>query len=100
MLIPETLHITMLTWTGLVYGVVFLFMLLGLLLAWAWPRNPDGSRMSMDEATEHLERVPKAPNEASARMLMMAVAVVVTVGLAMSKLAGMHTRGLDHDLND
>jgi hypothetical protein len=81
------------SWTALIYVLVIFVIFIVTLLVWAWPRNRDGSFMSVEEADEFLKRFPPAPTGRVKRWVILVFATLGMIGVALTH----HHHDDDHD---
>lgn len=71
------------TFTALIYAVVFVLLSLGLVLWYFWPRHEDGSPYSPEEVDEFVSRFPKQ-TDGGARTALVLVSIVALIAVALS----------------
>lgn len=72
-------------WEALALIVVIAFIVLLLLFVWAWPRNPNGSFMSLDEVEEILNRFPRPPSDRAKQLVIGFFATLGLIGVALTR---------------
>lgn len=71
------------TFTGLLFAVTFSILLLALLVVkFVWPRNQDGTLMSVDDAAEVMHNLPSSSEEKSRAQWMVTFIILTIAWLA------------------
>lgn len=72
------------TWTALIYVLVIFVIIISVLVAWAWPRTPDGKLMHPDQVEDFMKKFPRPPTDWAVTVFIMLFALLAMIGVALS----------------